>query len=360
MEQDRSLQEGNHKMMNPGYLTYGLFALTCLALLTLPFLPAFHEWLRPSDVAALPISPNYTSQTDYFAKRLRADVAAKTGQGLSTGYEEFNYVSASVEDMNWLGADKRLISSASINSAAPIRSTQPLYVTGDIQSAAGSYFSSLYAAGNIVLGDQSEVRDWAHAMGTLTLGKRSIALRRISAGVSIELDQGAWFERLDAPLLQFGPVGPYKPELNSVTQTEGSFSDLPNAIRQTPMLYLIRGDCALPGDTIYRGSLIVTGFLTIGARTTVTGDIKAREGASIGPWSSVQGAITCEKRIYVFKGARAMGPVVSETDVLVGANAVIGLPDSPTTITALNIILESGVVVHGTVWAREIGMVKAA
>lgn len=347
-------------MMNPGYLTYGLFALACLALLTLPFIPAFHEWLFPSDVAALPISPNYTSQTDYFAKRLQADVAAKTGQGLPTGYEEFNYVTDSIKDMNWLEADKRLISADSIESLIPIRSIQPLYVTGDIRSADGSYFSSIYAAGNIILGDQSEIRDWAHATGTLTLGQRSIALRRISAGVAIELAHEVWFERLHAPALLFGKAGTYKREPDPGNQKEGSFADLPSAVRQTPLLYLIRGDCALPADTIYTGSLIVTGFLTIGAGTTVVGDIKAREGASIGPGAWVKGAIVCEKRIYVFKGARALGPVVSEADVLVGANAVIGLPDSLTTITALNIILESGVIVHGTIWAREIGMVKAA
>ena len=346
--------------MSPGYLTYGLFALTCLALLTLPFVPAFHEWLYPSDVAALPISANYTSQTDYFAKRLHADVAAKTGQGLPTGYEEFNYVSAAVEDMNWIEADKRLISADSIESPLPIRSVQPLYVAGDIRSADGSYFSSLYAAGNIILGDQSEIKDWAHATGTLTVGRRSSALRRISAGVAIELEDEVWFERLYAPALLFGRVGNYKREPDPGNQKAGKFADLPGAVCQTPLLYLIRGDCALPADTIYIGSLIVTGFLTIGGGTTVTGDIKAREGTSIGPGAWVKGAIVCEKRIYVFKGARAIGPVVSESDVLIGTNSVIGLPDSPTTITAQNIILESGVMVHGTVWAREIGMVKAA
>ena len=33
----------------------------------------FREWLRPTDFAALPISANYTTDIDHFARRLHAD-----------------------------------------------------------------------------------------------------------------------------------------------------------------------------------------------------------------------------------------------------------------------------------------------
>jgi predicted acyltransferase (DUF342 family) len=105
---------------------------------------------------------------------------------------------------------------------------------------------------------------------------------------------------------------------------------------------------------------VVTGFLTIGAATTVVGDIKAREGVSIGHRAAVHVAVTCEKRVYAYKDSRAWGPVVSESDILIGACAVIGLPDAPTTVSARNVIVEDGAVMHGTLWAREIGMVKRA
>ena len=346
--------------MSPNYLTYCLFVLTCFILLTLPFIPAFSEWLRPTDLASLPIAVNYSSQTDYFAKRLHADVAAKSGLGLSTGYEDFDYVMDRIENMNWTSGKKRLISPSSIDSPIPIRTSQALYVAGDIRTVGGSSFNALYADGDIILGSRSEVLDWAHATGTLRLGQDCVALRRISADVAIELDNEVWFERLQAPTLRFGLIKLHKFETSSINQAEGSFSDLPNAKRQTANLHIVRGDCTLPSNTIYRGSLIVTGFLTIGSRTTVIGDIKARGGASVGSSACVQGAITCEKRVYIYKNASAYGPIVAETDVLVGVNAVIGLLKHPTTITARNIILESGSIVHGTVWAREIGMVKTA
>lgn len=344
--------------MTSHYLTYIAFAAVCLVLLTLPFVPAFSEWLKPTDAAPLPVSPVYTSDIDHFARRLRADAMAKLGSGPSTGYEEFDFVADSPTDMDWRQAGKRLISRAGIDSAQAVRSVQPVYVDGSVRAGGESAFAALYATGDIELGPQSEISDWAHADGVVRLGANSIGLRRISAGTAIELGTEAWFERLHAPVLRFGSRVSNVPQPQSYEQSPASYADLPGAIRQTPELYLIRGDCALPPGKTYQGSLVVTGFLTIGAATTVAGDIKARDGVSIGPRASVQGALTCEKRIYVFADARVWGPVISESDVLIGASAVIGQPHAQTTVSAANLIVEDGVTVYGTLWAHEIGMVK--
>ncbi len=344
-------------MTTNDYFNYAAFALICLTLLTLPFVPAFREWLRPSDIAALPILPNYANDIEHFSRRLQADAEAKLGQGPATGYEDFDFVDDQPETMEWAKARKRLISRSSIDTQGAIQSVQPVYVEGSLRTVAGSLFSALYATGDIDLGTKSEISDWAHADGVLRLGANSIALRRVSAGTAIELGNEAWFERLQAPTLRFGSNSRVLPPAE-VNQMPASYGDLPDAVRQTDALYLIRGDCALPAGKIYQGSLVVAGFLTIGAGTTVMGDIKARKGASIGPGASVQGAVTCEKRVYVFKDARVLGPVISESDILIGAKAVIGLPEAQTTVSARNIIVEDGVVVHGAVWAHEIGMVK--
>lgn len=340
-------------------INYIAFALVCALLMLLPFLPAFREWRYPSDAAALPVSPDYSSDIDYFARRLQADVAARLGKGPATGYSDFDFVRIPVERMNWLKASKRLIAEHGIKTPVPVRTVQPLYVQGSIHAGAESSFSVLYASGNIELGEASEIHDWAHADGVVRLGDKSLALRRVSAGMAIELGEEAWFERLQAPVLRFGPrASPALPPAPA-DQAPASFAGLPGAVRQTASLFLIRGDCELPAGKIYSGSLIVTGFLTVGERTTVTGDIKSREGISIGQGAWVQGAITCEKRVYVFKDARVAGPLISERDILIGANALIGQPDANTSVSARNIIVENGVVVHGTLWAHEIGMVKS-
>ena len=345
--------------MTAGVLPYAGFWLVCLVILVLPFVPAFREWRHPTDTVPLPVLPNYTSDIDHFARRLRADVASKLGQGVLTGYEDFEFVGDPPAQMDWSKQRRRMISRA-IATDASIRSTQQLYVQGSIRAGDGSSFPSLYATGDIDLGDGSEVHDWAHADGCVKLGERNIALRRISAGTHIELGHETWFERMQAPTLYFGSQARPAVSFGDTTQTPADFAALPNAIGQTPSLFFIRGDCALPPGRIYRGSLVVTGFLTIGAGTTVEGDVKARDGISLDRQAQIKGAITCEKRIYLFNEARVDGPVISESDLLVGTGAVVGLLDAPTTVTAANIIVEDGVVVHGAIWAHEIGMVKSA
>ncbi|RYG09477.1 MAG: polymer-forming cytoskeletal protein [Burkholderiales bacterium] len=336
--------------------------MVCLLILTLPFIPAVREWLRPTDASALPVSAQYTSDIDHFARRLHADVSARMGEGPSTGYEDFDVLfSADIGEL--ATARKRVIVDGSVHSAQPLRSTQPVYVRGDLHAAAESRLPALYASGDIHLGAESVVHDWAHANGVLRIGDRGVALRRVSAGKAVMLGEEAWFERLQAPAIYFGKpdeslFGLQNPPADPVPAT-ASYADLPDAVRQTPDLYFIRGNCSLPPGKVFHGSLVVTGFLVIGEGTTVVGDIKAREGASIGPGAWVQGAITCDKRIYVFSGARTLGPVVSETDILIGEGAVIGLARAETTVSARNIIAEAGSVVHGSVWAHEIGMVKS-
>ena len=347
-------------MMAGQYVSYAVFTLICLTLLTLPFIAAFREWLKPTDLAPLPIAHHYSSDIDHFAKRLHADVKAKLGLGASTGYEDFDFVVDWVEDMNWGHARKRLISEFSIESPTPIRSEQPLYVKGNIHAGDESVFSRLYATGDIDLGIGSEVHDWAHANGAVRLGRQSVGLRRISAGTSIELNMQAWFERMQAPTLYFGASRQEVSAHEEIHQLDASFSDFPHAIQKTPSLFLIQGDCQLPANKRYQSSVVVTGFLTIGTGTTIIGDVKARKGVSLGSNAFVKGAVTCEKRIYLFKHARALGPLLSESDILIGAQSVIGLLDAPTTVNARNIIVEDGVVVHGTVWAHDIGMVKAS
>lgn len=345
-------------MIDAKHLALVAFIGICIVLLTLPFIPAYREWKHPSDSVALPVFTDYENDIDHFSRRLHADVLAKLGIGLATGYEEFDFVPEPVENMRWTKSHKRLISRCSVETERPICSPQQLYVEGDVKTGADSVFSALYATGDIELKARSKIMDWAHADGVVRLAADCMALRRVSAGALIALGEGVRFERLNAPSVHFGSHVKIINNQNTLEQSPASLADVTNVTQQTPSLYFVRGDCELAADAIYHGSLIVTGILTIGSRTKVIGDIKARRGLLVRDGASVQGAVTCEKYIHVFSDASVFGPLLSERDIVIDLNAVIGRPESPTSVNARNILVNEGVIVHGSIWAHDIGMVR--
>lgn len=347
------------------------FVTACAALFALPFVPAIREWRRPTDSVALPVPPHDAADIDHFARRLHADAQSRLGRGSPTGYESFDLIAPDAAAGIWSNARARLLACGDVSTAAPILAFQAVYVDGGMKAGAGSAFASLYVARDLELGEGSKVADWAHADGDLRMGRGSTALRRVSAGGVVRLAAPCWFERVHAPVVRLGGAGgpvqgrvphgaPGPVQAQPVAQEEASYATLPHAVERTALLYMVRGDCTLPERSIYRGSLVVTGFLTIGAFTTVIGDIKARGGVTVGEGAVVQGAITCEQSVYLLPGVLALGPVVCEGDVLLGTGTVVGLADALTTVSGRCIVAEEGAVVHGTLWAHEIGMVKHA
>jgi len=61
-------------------------------------------------------------------------------------------------------------------------------------------------------------------------------------------------------------------------------------------------------------------------------------------------------------GARCdvVGPVVGESQVLLGRAVQVGSLEALTTVTAQDITLSEAVCIHGSVWAREAGRVRRA
>lgn len=341
-----------------------VFTMLCAALFALPFVPAIREWRRPTDSAALPVPPKHTADIDHFARRLHADAQARLGRVEPSGDEAFDLIAPDAPPVAWGAARARLLVCGDVATDASILAFQPVYVDGSLRAGAGCAFSSLYATGDIELGGSSKLADWAHADGELRLGHGSTALRRVSAGKALKLSAPCWFERLHAPVVRLGgsactraeaPSMPWRPVPRTAT-----YAALAHAVKRTPTLYMVRGDCSLPGHRIYRGSLVVTGFLTVAPFTTIVGDVKARRGIVLGKGVVVHGAITCEQSVDLQLGALVLGPVVCEGDVLLGARSVVGLHDALTTVSGRYIVAEEGATVHGTLWAHEIGMVKRA
>ena len=293
-----------------------LLAASALAMVAVPFIPAWREWSRPTDHLPLAVDAEYTNRVDFFATRLREAVHA--------------------------------------GRAPP----DAEYIEGHFSAAAECRFDALLVTGDMALGPNCEVQQWAHADGAIRMGDAGVALRRMSAGRAIQLGADCSFERLNAPTIRFGDDGDRVPAMREPeTLKARELAELLGCTQMAPGWHRVDGHVVLPPDSRYVGSLVVTGALMIGERTVIAGSVKARNGVVVGIDAAVMGSVACEQSIHILRGAFVEGPVISETDIVIGARAIIGRLELRTTVSAPNVMVECGAQAHGTVWAREVGVV---
>lgn len=341
-------------------LFYLAFALISTALMVIAFGPTWREWRYPTDTEALQVLPHYTTDIDHFADRFRAMVQAHQAQVPGPYANEFDFAPVSLDGVNWAGMLRPMVCLGSVKPQAAIQCAAPLFVHGDFEAPAHSGFTGLLAQGRIRLGAHCQVGQWAHADASLHLARGCLGLRRLSSSTAVELEADCCFERIQAPHIRFGADAAVAPEREPAQLTEGSFDRLEGAMRQSEHVTLVRGDCKLPRVHRYRGSLVVTGRLLIGAGTVIQGDVKARGGIVMGDHARVQGSLCSEKQIQLLDHAQVAGPVVSESGILLGAGVQVGTLQALTTVSAETIMAEAGAVAHGTVWARRLGIVWSA
>lgn len=343
--------------MTADLLSQAAFAFVCLGLLAIAFGPAWREWRRPTDREPLKIPLDYSTDIEHFAQALRRQVTNALGERPLSGGHGTMLLPPTIGAVGSFDGPGPLIAKGPLTVLVPVRFKSPVYVGGDLCAAPGSVFSELLVDGAARLSANSEVRGWAHANGPLTLHADGVALRRMSSRSVIELANRCCFERLHAPVIRFGGAASARRPDEGADRVEVSFLTVPGVTRRSASLFAVQGDCRLPHGLLFRGSLVVTGRLYIGSRTRILGDIKAHRGVTIGSHAEVSGAVCCDQQVQLSHGAVAWGPVVSETLVLLGRYAQVGHIDAPTSLTAASVMAESGSVAHGSVWAREMGVV---
>jgi cytoskeletal protein CcmA (bactofilin family) len=337
-----------------------LFAALSAALLALALRPAWREWRYPSDILALPVAANYTSEIDHFADEFREIALAKMSGSAAPTNQRFDYLPERFTDAHWKRAKRPLISFSSVHTAKYIQCPQALFINGSMDSGEENRFTRVFVQGSMRMGANSEIVEWAHADQAMHFESGCTALRRISSSVAVEMDKECCFERMHAPVIRMG-VSPSPQTVRADSAlVRANLSDINGAITRTSALTMIRGDCTLPAGRRYQGSLIVTGRLYIGEGTEIHGDVKARSGVVVGTHARIEGSLISEKQIQILEQAFIAGPVISETVILIGAHCRLGLPLRPTTVSAENILAEAGSIAHGTVWARDLGVVWSA
>jgi cytoskeletal protein CcmA (bactofilin family) len=291
--------------MNAAFLLpWALLAAVAALLFVLPFLPCWREWRHPTDCAPLAIVRGEVNGVHYFAEAFR------------------------------------------------MRGGEP-----------GPEPAGRLVEGDAVFGPDAGVGGWVHADGTLSLGPRAVVPERVTAGKELMLGKGTGFCRMHAPVIRFGSGKDRaaQPQPRPLPRMRRLALARPGQLLRPrgAGCYRAEGDVRLPLRHYLDGALIATGGLRLDDGAAIYGAVKARRNVRLGRGVQIHGALVCEGDIDIGPDCWIKGPIVCESDVRVGRGTRFGTRTAPTTVIAARVLAEPGVTAHGTVWARDAGVVAA-
>ena len=346
-----------------------LFAACLTFLFSLPMLPAAIEWRRKRDAAPLQVVREHDGKITHFASefwhflhvnlpaRPKGDVADAV---LANG-DPCQFVGGAgvpkftPEEVAAKSTTRLFIGVVPLKLPAGCFFETEIYAMQGIASGSRTVIRALLSEGDVLLGESCDIIRWAHAGGSLECGSGSRLYGRVSSGTAITVHRKTLLGRMHAPVIRFGqasaPVAPADVDLLA------PWPRPPHILNEAAGRWLIGGDVVLPAGVRHEGDLVVRGRLEIGSRSRVDGSIKSTRRLLLEPEATVSGAAICAQNMLIKRGCRVAGPIVVEGTLVIESGCVIGEPGKPTTITADEIRVAEGSVVHGTIWPRKEGWV---
>lgn len=343
-----------------------VFTLLCAALFLLPMLPALVEWHRKRDAEPLKVVREYDGNIQHFANGFRHFLTQRFGAWIDGAPAappdpatvlvagDDGTVHCSAAELA-SGACARLVLARGVLALGDAMFYEKeLYGGAHLSSGERNSFRAILACGDIVLGADCSVLRWAHSDASVVAGPRARLYGRVSAAVQICLQRGSRFGRMSAPQIRFGPP----PAASVQPQRPRQPLALPvDTLDQSAHRWLVKGDLSIPADTSHRGDLVARKHVRVGDHATILGNIKSNGDMVIGDDVHIDGALVATGKLRIGLRCMIKGPVVCDGQVVLCHGTVIGRADLPTTVTAAEIRVEEGVLAHGTVWAREVGLV---
>lgn len=356
-----------------------LFFASLALLFMLPLLPALLEWRLKRDALPLRVVREHDGNITHFAKRFHEFVTARFAQALDeaaasaaprlgrldTGDAYQLIGAAGVPAMPpqapGQSVDVLLLGAAGLQLGGGTLYEKEVYARADIRCGDGNSFRALLAGGDIVLGAACDVLRWAHSDHRLVAGARSRLFGRVSAERELVLHGDTRFGRMHAPTIRFGDTAPAGTVPAPVAAWQHTPLQRPDHLLDDAAgRWLLGGDWALPERAHHAGSLVARGSMAVGAQAWVEGSIKCHGDMVVQAGARIDGALVCSGNMTIGAGCVIGGPLVCEQTIAIEAGTVLGSLAVETTATANEIRVREGAVVHGTVWARELGYVAPA
>jgi cytoskeletal protein CcmA (bactofilin family) len=353
-----------------------LFVVAALVI-SIPAWPAFTEWRVGRDKQPLTISDTYADDHHIVAEAFGKEVGehlkeavqmymasgGQPGMGHTVLKNHYDIVGPhSKEAPDFQNGVLPLVLVRNTLTQWPAKASllRQTYVAGAFECGSGARIERLYVDGDVYLGEETVVSEWAHARRDL----RALAGCELNGSVvahrMVQVWPGCHFERLSAGEIRFGdewhwPEGP--------VASQHKAQDIPPLFRLNGRAerqgsgHVVAGDLSIPPSHSWSGDLIVLGKLRLGRDARIQGSVKAEGGVVLEPGSSVVGQLFSDTSIEIRSGARVSGTAATEGDLRLRWGSEVGSPDAPSTATGQVVLMEQGARVFGLVVAVEEGRV---
>ena len=358
--------------MIDAFSTVLLFTLT-VAIFALCMLPAFIEWYAKTDQEPLRVVREHDTNIRHFAYSFVEQLqnfAAAEGVRLDAQATPLDLTWQDEESISFIGqralpqlspreirerlVQRVIVGTHHMQLPDNMVFEREVYCHGDFASGSAVAFRALYAAGDVALGKENVVVRWLHGVGGIAIGEGSRIFGRCSADGKISLAANCEFERLNAPLIEILPAAATTQTLER--EQAGEVWEPPKrSAAIDPFTVKVFGDEKIAAHTLLTKNLIVKGVLEIADGAEIRGDIKAGRALHIAANTIIRGALVCRGPITLGRACVVAGPIISETDIQVSSGCDIGEPDKPTTVSAPQVELHTGVRIYGSVWGGENG-----
>jgi cytoskeletal protein CcmA (bactofilin family) len=357
--------------VNP-YLAVAALVLMVSLMFMLPLVPALAELHRKSDALPLNVVQQNAGDVRHFANGFRNYIKVlepTLQQCVANGSTASGTLSDGVDYLVLGRPDEALVlalrqpdathqvlvvAGADLSVPAEATFSQDIYARGHFEGGEKNTYRAILGEKNVHLGALTRVLRWVHAVGEFTADPGCRLYGRISSDSLIHLHANCSFLRLNAPSIEIGDVvvsadTPPPPTLAPAEPGSGA-----------SRLFLHDGDFEVQAGRVITSDLVIRGKLRIRSGARIRGSVKSVEDMVIEDGVSVEGSVISARKMRVGPRCVIHGPVVAERELAIAAGSRCGTLEHPTTVSAPTIRVEEGVVVFGTLWAREQGQVAAS
>jgi cytoskeletal protein CcmA (bactofilin family) len=334
-------------------------------LLGLPLLPAIRELRQKRDAEPLNVIQQHAGDIRHFAQSFavlinelepvlaRSHNCGDVTRGVLPDGSHYVVLSnpdeLPVQKQAGLSLCQYVIAlSGDVTCPGQISFAKELYVRGNFMGGDGNHYRALLGAHDLRLGSHSTVLRWAHAGGEFTADEGCNLFGRVSAQERIELRRGCRFLRLNAPRIDAGSRGEGNVSAPEI-RTRSLFS--------TTRRVLYDGDAVIDVGEVFYGNIVTRGKLHLRPGAHVVGSIKSNKELIIENEVVVEGSVMGAEQMIIGSRCSLHGPIIAERSMVLYSGTMCGASQKPTTVSSPEIHIQEGVVVFGTLWARESGSV---